>query len=83
MMSNTILISNFLTGGQVEIKYTPYDQLQEGDEFIKLTSRWVLLSDMRGVRDGGMFTPDFTTNSYQIHRLVADGEGGTHMEFAS
>ena len=57
---------------QIDIKYTPFAELREGDEFVRVGMRPVLLRDISGTRAGGHFQPWFfgRGRSLDIRRMV-------------
>ena len=44
---------------QIDIKYTPFNDLRQGDEFVRVGMRPVLLRDLPGTRSGGHYKPWF------------------------
>ena len=63
---------------QIDIKYTPFNDLREGDEFVRVAMRPVLLRDIQGTRTGATFRPWFFGRgiSLAIRRMEKTPGGG-------
>ncbi len=61
------------------LRITPYGNLKEGDEFIRVASHPVLLQDVDGQRQGARFTFPLPgsnkTLTVDIHRMVTTPTG--------
>ncbi len=62
---------------EVRLKYTPYAQLKEGDEFIRVGMLPVLLSDLEGTRLPTTFLPSGwgTGEPYDVRVMVPNPAG--------
>jgi len=55
-------------------RFTPFSELKDGDQYIRIGGRPVLLSDIRGHRDGPYFIPDLFGRDYLIYVLRSGRE---------